>query len=157
MARAKISYGRFLRIRREAEEVAAMVKSPGWKLVEEDLLREMSKIEEMLAENRLRTVSETVVTGGNTRTYTTTAETQIAENAGMFKMGRWLFSDIQTIMEAPAKLAALEDKKQVVVEKAADSTPIPPDKPVPFKIPKPFERLRKVINKLVTKVEEARG
>lgn len=142
MPRAKVTYSRYLRIRREAEEVAATIKTPGWKLIEEDLLRQMSKIEELLSENRLRTVTETITTGGMNKTFTTTKEDQVAENAGMYKMGKWLLQDIQTIIEAPDKLAAMEREHRVVIAPAETSTPLPDEKPIPFKIPLAFKKIR---------------
>lgn len=45
-----------------------------------------------------------------------TAETQIAENAGMYKMCRRLFELIERITLAPEKLHLLREKGDVAIE-----------------------------------------
>ena len=147
--RSSIPLARYQKILEEASQVAEMIKTPGWKILEEDLLKQCQKIEELLVENRLRTVTETITQGGSQKTFTTSAETQIAENAGMYKQIKQLFSTIQTIVEAPDRLAKLEAQGLVVIEKGDSQTP--PAKPEKIKIPAAIEKARKKISRIIRK------
>ena len=111
MARGTMTAEKFHDLEREAQEVAAVMQMPGWAIISSALTEQMDAIRDQLAENRLRTIHETV--GGTTTI--TTAETQIAENAGMYKMGRWLFTLVETILAAPQKVTELERTGTMVI------------------------------------------
>lgn len=147
-SRKTIPHSRYQKIVEEAQAVAETVKTPGWKILEDDLLRQATRIQELLAENRLRTVSETITQGGTTKTFTTTAETQIAENAGMYKQIHQLFTTIQTIIEAPDKLLKLEAEGKVAIQKGATESEVVTS---PVKGPALLEKVRSKISRLAKK------
>lgn len=129
MPKKRLSASQVAAIRQEAEAVAEMVKTPGWQVIEADLLRQAETIQTLLVENRLRTVEETIVQGATTKSFLTTAETQIAENAGMYKQIRQIFSTIEAILTAPDELVKAEREGRLVVEKPDAHTPPPPPPP----------------------------
>lgn len=111
---------RFSAISREAQEVEQMTRLPGWKIIEGDIKDQMERIQSILTQNSLRATQETVVTqGGSTTTYTT-AETQIAENAGMYKAYERLLTTIDKIITAPKRIARMEKRGALIVEKPKD-------------------------------------
>ena len=146
MSKKTVPYRVYAKTLAEAQAVADTVKTEGWKVLEADLLREAAKIQELLVENRLRTVQQTVTTRDGTQTLITTAETQIAENAGMYKMIKFILEDIKAKIEAPEKLAKMEREGLVVIEKADGEIP-PPTASV--KAPPKLEKIRKRIKSLL--------
>jgi hypothetical protein len=119
MAKQQVPYAEYRRTIEEAEAVSSLVKTDGWKVLERDMLQETAKIQELLVQNKLRTVHETITTRDGTKTLITTADTQIAENAGMFKMVKWILDDIEMKVTAPDRLQKLEKEGLITVEKAA--------------------------------------
>lgn len=105
-------------IAREAEAVKQLTQMDGWKLIRDDIQAQMQTIAELLSENRLRTVEQTVTRrDGTTKTTVTTAETQIAENAGMYKAYRYLFALVNKIMTAPDEIAERQRRGLLQIEK----------------------------------------
>jgi len=116
MAKKTMRQDQYDKIVREAEDVSQVLKMPGWKVIRDDIKKQMKQIERLLAENRLRTVQETVELKDGTKTFTTTAETQIAENAGMYKMGKCMLDLVQTITQAPKKIEQLRQQGLLAIE-----------------------------------------
>ena len=125
-----IPYHRYLKIIREADSIVDLLKMPGWKLLVAELEEQAANIEQLLAENRLRTVSEMITTPQGTQSFTTTAETQIAENAGMYKMIKHIFSTIEMIASGPDRLNKLEREGSVIIQKADTTAPVEATKPI---------------------------
>jgi hypothetical protein len=146
-----IPHDQYLAIQREASEVAETISTPGWKIIEEQLLQDAGRIEEQLAENRLRTIHETIQDKTGTRTFITTAETQIAENAGMYKQIKQLFTTIETIIDAPTRIAKLEQQGVLVIDKAAADTKTDPSAAAQVK-----QRVSKVISAIRDRVHALR-
>jgi len=121
MAKKTVTADRYAQITHEAEAVAQMVQTEGWRVIKEELESQAEQIRALLTENRLRTITETITTSQGTKTFTTTAETQIAENAGMYKQIQQLFSTIETIIHAPERLTEMEEQGVVTVEKVDTS------------------------------------
>lgn len=123
MAKQIVSAAHYRKLVEESEAIADLIKSPGWKILEADLKDQQQKIQRLLAENKLRTIHETIETNDGTKTFITTAETQIAENAGMFKMVRWLFDDVQSILSSPSRLIKAERQGIVSIEHVKEDNP----------------------------------
>lgn len=118
MAKTSMSSTRFDQLKRESEEVAAVLTMPGWKLIEAEITQRMEQIKTILAENSIRTYTETTTNAISTISRKTTASTQIAENAGMYKMGQYVFELVDKIVNAPKEVMALERKGTITIEKA---------------------------------------
>lgn len=116
MAKQAMKARQFDQLRTESEQVAAVLKMPGWKLIADEITAQMESIRTILAENTIRTYTETTTSNTGTVTRTTTAETQIAENAGMYKMGQYLFDLTEKIVAAPTEVLALEKKGVLTIE-----------------------------------------
>lgn len=117
MARQSMKESQFDQLRKESEQVAAVLKMPGWELIAGEITAQMEQIKTILAENTIRTYTQTETSNTGTVTRTTTAETQIAENAGMYKMGQYLFDLTEKIVNAPSEVLELEKKDVIAIEK----------------------------------------
>jgi len=117
MAKTTMPASQFDQLTREAREVEAVLTMPGWKLIETEIRDQMEQIKTVLVENRIRTFEETTTSDTSTVTKVTTAETQIAENAGMYKMGQYLFELVDKIVGAPSEVLKLQRKGVVQIEK----------------------------------------
>lgn len=117
MAKTTMPASQFDQLTREAREVEAVLAMPGWKLIETEIRDQMEQIKTVLVENRIRTFEETTTSDTSTVTKVTTAETQIAENAGMYKMGQYLFELVDKIASAPSEVLELQRKGVVQIEK----------------------------------------
>ena len=148
LPKAIISAAKYARIRSEAEAVAVTIKTDGWKIIENDLLQRASAIEELLVQNRLRTVQETITQNNSTKTFTTMAETQIAENSGAYKLIQEVFSGIQLILEAPDRIAKLEAQGRVVVGKTSHIPEIEVTEPT-FRVPKSLQKAQSAIRRIL--------
>lgn len=145
-----VPYDTYLKIVSEAAAVATIIQTEGWKILEQDLLEQAGRIEELLAQNRLKTVQETITTPEGTKTFTTTAESQVAEHAGQYKQIQHLFDTIHTIIEAPEKLKKMESEGAVTVQKAEEGTSVP-EQPRPRRLSKVMQELATKIRSLATK------
>lgn len=116
MAKRIIKKEHYQKIMTEAEQVSQVLQMPGWEVIATDIRQQMTQIERLLAENRMRSYEETVTTKTGSRTTITTAETQIAENAGMYKMGRRVLDLVQRITTAPTELHKLRERGIVTIE-----------------------------------------
>lgn len=117
MARQSMKESQFDQLRKESEQVAAVLKMPGWELIAGEITAQMEQIKTILAENTIRTYTQTETSNTGTVTRTTTAETQIAENAGMYKMGQYLFDLTEKIVNAPSEVLELEKKGALTIER----------------------------------------
>jgi hypothetical protein len=105
MKRETVPYDKYLDVEREAEAMRQFTNSEAWEIIKKDLEQQKEQIENQLSNNRLRTVHRTVATSdGNSETHIITAETQIAENAGMYKMIQRFYDFVETVMHAPAEI-----------------------------------------------------
>lgn len=153
MAKQTITYEEYRRVLEEAEWIADLLKMPGWKLLEKHMLEQASQIEELLTQNKLRTVEESVrIDGDHVKTFITSLESQIAENAGMYKMVKWILEDVHMILGRPAEMQQAQKERRIVVEKArTEQTPVL--HPFPRAIPKPLIVLKESI---FTKAKEVK-
>lgn len=122
MAHKTMSADQHNAILREAREVEQVVAMPGWKILDQAIKDQMEAIKNQLAENRLRTIHETMTTKDGSQTFITSAETQIAENAGMYKMGKWVFNLVETIVKAPSQVESLRQQGVLTVEEKQSET-----------------------------------
>ncbi len=116
MAKQTISQERKLKIQEESDSLRGMKRSTGWKIIETELMERLEYIKNLLLENRLRTLEETVKTETGSETYITTADQQKAEYSGRYLEIKLLLDFIQSIIEGPKKLQEAIKNKQVIVE-----------------------------------------
>lgn len=141
--------GQFGAIMKDAADMKAMLKSAGWKIAEGEILSRIEKITSLTMENRLRTIQETTTDkDGTQRTYTTTYEMQIAENAGMYKMLHDLLDTFSKIANADTELREKINRGEITVI----------DGSFEYK-PKAIFKVPKVIQKIIDTIKggEKRG
>lgn len=93
-----------------------MTQSPGWELVKKEIEAQMEQIRNIMVANTVRTVHETVTDTNGTKTLITTAEQQIAEHAGMYRMGRYIIDLVEKVVNGPSELARVVQEGIVSIE-----------------------------------------
>ena len=112
MAKKTMTLEEYQKLEREAGLIQELMQHPRWKLFAKDLKTQMKAIERLLTRNKLRTYELTV---GDKRVVTT-KDDQVAENAGMYKMGEWVFAWTKTVTGAPGKAVEFEHKGLITIQ-----------------------------------------
>lgn len=117
MAKPTISFDNYSAIKRESQLFKEMAETEGFGIFKQDLMSQMEQIQTLLVENRLRDIHEEITTSdGSKRVVITTAETQRAENAGMYKMAQRMLKLIDDAINYPDRLAEAERRGDVIIQ-----------------------------------------